>query len=87
MASIALMGPPGSGKTTMACLTSPPPVHVVDIDRKIRSMASLRRVVENGNLTYREVGETLTEDSMSQRLDALVKDEKAQRPPKSPPAQ
>jgi len=82
MASIALMGPPGSGKTTMACLTSPPPVHVVDIDRKIRSMASLRRVVENGSLTYREVGETLSEDAMARRLDALVKDEKSARPPK-----
>ena len=82
MPSIALMGPPGSGKTTMACLTAPPPVHVVDIDRKIRSMASLRSSIEKGALTYREIGETLSEDSMARRLDALVKDEKQTRPPK-----
>lgn len=82
MASIALMGPPGSGKTTMACLTAPGPVHVVDIDRKVRSISSLRSSIESGALTYREIGETLTEDSMARRLDALVKDEKQQRPPR-----
>jgi hypothetical protein len=82
MASIALMGPPGSGKTTMACLTAPGPIHVVDIDRKIRSMSGLQKSIADGNLTYREIGETLTEDSMARRLDALVKDEKQTRPPR-----
>lgn len=82
MASIALMGPPGSGKSTMAALTAPGPVHVVDIDRKIRSMSRLQKFIADGALTYREIGETLTEDSMAKRLDALVKDEKQARPPK-----
>jgi len=76
------MGPPGSGKTTMACLTAPGPVHVIDVDRKVRAMASLQENIRNGTLTYREIGETLTEDSMSKRLEALVKDEKTTRPPK-----
>lgn len=82
MATIALMGPPGSGKTTMSCLTAPGPVHVVDIDRKIRSMAAFRKNIAEGTLTYKEIGETLTEDSISKRLDALVKDEKMLRPPR-----
>lgn len=83
MPTIALMGPPGVGKTEMAALTSPKkPVHIIDIDRKVRSMARLRHAIERGELTYKEIGETLTEDSMKGRLDALVKDEKGQRPPK-----
>jgi len=82
MATVALMGPPGSGKTTMACLTAPPPVHVVDIDRKVRSMASLQKTLRDGTLTCHEIGETLTEDSLAKRLEALVKDEKLTRPPR-----
>ena len=83
MASTALLGPPGVGKTTMAALTAPrKPVHVVDIDRKIRSMANLRHAIDKGELTYKEIGETLTEDALAKRLDALVKDEKSQRPPR-----
>jgi hypothetical protein len=82
MATIALMGPPGSGKTTMACLTAPPPVHVIDIDRKVKSMAAFRPGLENGSITSHDIGETLTEDSMIARLNALVKDEKMARPPR-----
>lgn len=82
MSTIALMGPPGSGKTTMACLTAPPPVHVVDIDRKVRAISSFKSGLENGSITYREIGETLSEDSLARRLDALVKDEKMARAPR-----
>src|SRR3972149_1817139 len=82
MSSIALMGPPGAGKSTMACLTATPPVHLIDVDRKVRNMATLRKVIETGALTYREVGETISEDSLATRLEALVKDEKSTRPPR-----
>lgn len=81
MASIALMGPPGAGKSTMAALTAPGPVHFVDVDRKIKSMATLRRMVENGHVTYREIGDTLFEGGLAKRLDALVSDTKSARPP------
>lgn len=82
MATIALMGPPGSGKTTMAGLTAPGPVHVVDIDRKVRSMALLKKLVAAEHLTYHEIGETISEDSIARRLDSLVKDEKMARAPR-----
>lgn len=83
MAIVALMGPPGSGKTTMGALTAPrKPVHVIDVDRKIGSMASLQEAIGNGGLTYWTIDDPLTEDSLSQRLQSLVKDEKSVRPPK-----
>ena len=79
----ALMGPPGSGKTQMATLTAPrKPVHVVDIDRKIRSLARLQEAIKNGELTFKEIGETLSEDALKGRLDALIEDKKGLRPPK-----
>lgn len=83
MSITALIGPPGSGKTTMACLTAPKkPVHVIDVDRKIRSLAGLRNAIAKGELTYKEIGETLQEDALAKRLDALQRDEKPARPPK-----
>lgn len=82
MATVVLMGPPGAGKTTMACLTAPGPVHVIDIDRKIRSIAAFRPALATQTLTYREIGETISEDSMAKRLDSLVSDKKMDRPPR-----
>lgn len=82
MSSIALMGPPGSGKSTMAALTAPGPVHFVDIDRKIASMATLKRTVENYLVTYDAIGDTMFEDDLRKRLSALVEDKKADHPPK-----
>jgi len=75
MAIVALIGPPGHGKSTMACLTAVrKPVHVVDIDRKIKSMFAFQNALAKGELTYKEIGETLNEEkSLTKRLDALVK--------------
>src|SRR6267142_4626070 len=75
----ALMGPPGSGKTTMAVKTAPKrPVHVIDIDRKIRASAGLRMP----DLTYKEIGDTIHEDALSRRIASLVKNEKGNKPPR-----
>lgn len=83
MAIVALIGPPGAGKTVMVCKTAVRrPVHVVDIDRKIKAMAILRDLVTQGQITYKEIGETVQEDSIARRLDALVKNEKPTRPPR-----
>src|SRR5258706_12091367 len=81
MASIALMGPPGSGKTSMACKTAPGPVHVIDVDRKIASMSTFKALRESGVLTYKEIGETISEDGLEKRLSALISDSKSARAP------
>lgn len=82
MAIIALMGNPGAGKSEMAALTAPGPVHVIDVDRKIKSSSRLQSALEKGMLTYYEIGDTLTETSMADRLESLVRDTKMARAPK-----
>ena len=83
MPIVALIGPSGAGKTVMACKTAiRRPVHVVDIDRKVASLAILRDLVDKGEITYKEVGETIQEDSIARRLEALVKNDKPARPPR-----
>lgn len=83
MAIFALMGPFGSGKTTMACLTAvQKPVHVIDIDRKIRSMSLLQSAIKKGEITFKEIGETIHEGSLAGRLKALVNNDKPDRPPR-----
>ena len=83
MSIIALIGPPGSGKTTMACLTSVnKPVHVIDIDRKIRSMVSLQGAIKKGELTVWELSESLMEDSLGSRMRALVENKAPSKPPR-----
>jgi hypothetical protein len=83
MPIVALIGPPGTGKTVMACLTAPrKPVHVVDIDRKVRVTALLLDALKKGELTYKEISDTLAEDGLNQRMLAYLKDEKIARPPR-----
>jgi hypothetical protein len=73
MAIIAIMGPGGAGKTEMAGLTSPrTPVHFIDIDRKIRSTSRLHKAIAAGQITYREVGESIIEGNLNSRLSALI---------------
>lgn len=81
--SVALIGPPGTGKTRMAGLTAVrKPVHAIDIDRKIRNLAILAPAIAKGELTYKEIGDTLAEDGLSQRMKSLFAGEKANRPPR-----
>lgn len=83
MATIVLMGPPGSGKSCMAGLTAPSPVHFVDIDRKVASTAQFSERLQSGEITYYEVGETLVESNLGDRLRQFVDEEKNK--PKIPP--
>jgi len=72
--SALLIGPPGSGKSTMACLTAPnKPVHVIDVDRKISAMANLKPAINKGELTYWEVDSPLIEGSLSDRAVGYAK--------------
>jgi len=82
MAIIALMGPPGVGKSQMALTCLKKPLHVMDIDRKIRAMATYRTAVEKGEVSFKEIGETISEDGLSRRLKALVENKKGDRPPR-----
>jgi len=69
MHTVCLMGPPGSGKTTMACLTCVnKPIHVIDIDRKISSMHSLKPSITKGDITLIEIRERLMEGSLVDRV-------------------
>lgn len=82
MAILALIGGPGTGKSRMAYLTAPRrPVHVVDIDRKVRAMPIFKPALDKGELTYKEIGDTIAEGGLKRRMDALVKAEKMDRPP------
>jgi len=77
----ALMGPPGSGKSNMAVKTAPKqPVHCMDIDRKVR--AQFLDSVKAGTLTFKEIGDTISEDGLRGRVHALVKNEKPSRAPR-----
>lgn len=82
MSSIMLIGPPGSGKTTMAVTTATRlPVHVLDLDRKVAEMRSLAPLIERGDCTYWELDEPLVEETIADRLSRLAKNER----PKSAP--
>lgn len=73
MAIVALMGPGGGGKSTMAGETAVRrPVHFVDIDRKVRSTARFHPFIMNGDITYKEIGESITEGNLNRRLQALI---------------
>lgn len=77
--TVTLLGPPGTGKTTMAGLTAVNrPVHFLDIDRKVRAMESLRGL---NDITTWELAETLSEDSLKSRVIRMAKGDKPQTAP------
>lgn len=75
------MGPPGCGKSTMIARTAlARPVHIIDVDRKILSCG-----LDLPDVTVWELAEALTEDSMANRLRALVENKKPQTAPQGWP--
>lgn len=81
--SVLLIGPPGSGKSTMACLTAVhKPVHALDIDRKLRAMANLASAFESKQLTSWELEETISEGSLADRVKNISTNTKPTREPR-----
>lgn len=80
--SVLLIGPPGSGKTTMAALTAVRrPVHFLDIDRKIASMENVKPLIESNDVTFWELDEPLIEGGLKERARELGS---SRKPAKSP---
>src|SRR3990167_429832 len=80
---VALMSPPGGGKTTMAVKTAlKKPVHVIDIDRKLKHQFADE--IKNGIVTYWELNDTFQEDKMAGRLLTMLGEKDKQQPNKPP---
>jgi hypothetical protein len=74
MNTVLLMGPPGSGKTTMGALTSPnKPVHIFDLDRKVDVMYGLKIAIAKGDVSYDELKVPLVEEGLAKRVELLSK--------------
>jgi len=76
MASIVLMGPGGTGKTTMAVETAVKrPVHVLDLDDKVSAMERLKPFLKEngGDVTYWPLRTPVVSDSLEQRAIQLSK--------------
>lgn len=74
MNTVLLMGPAGSGKTTMGALsTSQKPVHIFDLDRKVDVMNGLKIAIVKGDVTYVELKSPLVEEGLAKRVELLAK--------------
>lgn len=72
--TILLQGEPGSGKSMMGALTAiHKPVHVIDIDRKIRSAGWARGALASGALTVYELAEPFSAANIKARVSAVTK--------------
>jgi hypothetical protein len=80
--NLLLLGPAGSGKTTMAALTAPRrPVHILDIDRKVPAMENLSSALAARDITVSTFNERLSNENLAQRVKALAENKKpATRP-------
>jgi hypothetical protein len=58
------------------------PVHFLDIDRKLSTMANIQGELASGDVTFWEVTDPLVEERLSTRLTLLASNKKPARPPK-----
>ena len=61
--SCLLVGPPGSGKTTMA-LTAPKPILVIDVDCKLHRMVNAESLLKSGQVIQWAINEPLATVSL-----------------------
>jgi len=61
-------GPPGSGKTTAACLYSPPPVLLLDIEGKVSRMEVLQPLITDGRVIVQNLNFPLTQERVRIRM-------------------
>ncbi len=81
--TVLLQGEPGSGKSLMAGLTAiHKPVHIVDIDRKIKSAGWAQPALTSGALTTWELSEPYNEINLKSRIGQLVSNSKPSSQPK-----
>jgi len=81
MASFAFVGPPGSGKTTMAASACDLGYKVVliDVDKKVRGMANLHKHIQSGQLNVIDIESPLVAENLLERA------QRPGAPPKSQP--
>lgn len=70
MSSIVLYGPPGSGKTTMACTMAKLgyQVHIFDADQKASKMENIRPLVDQNKVVIHTMESTLIEGDLKARI-------------------
>jgi len=70
VSTFAFIGPPGTGKTTMAASACKAGyrVHVIDVDRKVKDMVNLKPYLEQGLLTYWTPKSPLVEETLIDRI-------------------
>lgn len=69
MSAIFIYGRPGSGKTTFATSFHKLGyrIHFIDIDRKIKTMRNIRKLIDDGTVTATEIESPVEESTLLQR--------------------
>jgi len=58
------------------------PIHILDIDNKVRAMATFKPYLDKGEVTVKELGEDIHEDGFAMRVKSLLQNDKVAKPPK-----
>lgn len=82
--TVCLQGEPGAGKSKMMLTAVRQPVHVIDIDRKMKSAGWAARSIAEGALTVWEVAEPIDESNLITRLTGFARSMKDAKPTVAP---